>query len=384
MNKKDFSQLSLELHEQNQGKIEVTSKVPLTDKDDLSVAYTPGVAAPCLEIESNPDLLTKYTCVGNSVAVITDGSAVLGLGNIGAKAGMPVMEGKCILFKSFAGIDAYPILLESQETSDIIATIKNISGGFSGINLEDIAAPKCFEVEQALSNELTIPVFHDDQHGTAIVVLAALINALKIVDKKPEDLRVVINGVGAAGTAIIKLLKVYGVTDIISCDRSGIIDERKTSDQNKLWIAQNTNPRKVTGQLQDAIIKSDVFIGVSSGNVMTSQMVRLMNKDAIVFALANPIPEIDPESAYQGGARIVGTGRSDYVNQINNVLVFPGIFRALLDLKISKVTDKIKLATAHAIANTVVLDELHEEMILPSIFNKNVVTNIVDHIRSLD
>jgi malate dehydrogenase (oxaloacetate-decarboxylating) len=370
---------ALKLHKDNKGKIEVVSKVAVNDAKDLSLAYTPGVAEPCKDIKENVDLVYDYTNKGNMVAVVTDGSAVLGLGNIGSRAGMPVMEGKAVLFKSFANVDAFPICLESQEVEDIIFAVKQIAPTFGGINLEDISAPKCFEIEERLKKELDIPVFHDDQHGTAIIVLAAIINALKVVEKNIEDAKVVINGAGAAGIAIGKLLLNAGAKDIILCNRRGILNpEDESLDSRRKEFAKQTNPRDVKGGLKDALAGADIFVGVSSANVLTTEMVKQMNKDAIIFAMANPVPEIFPEDAINGGARVVGTGRSDFPNQVNNVLVFPGVFRGALDVRASEINEEMKLAAAHAIANLIPEKELNEENILPKAFDKRAAQAVAD------
>lgn len=373
----DMKKEAIMLHRKHRGKIEVKSKIEIKTKKDLSLAYSPGVAEPCKEIRDNPDLAYEYTSKGNMIAVITDGSAVLGLGNIGSRASMPVMEGKSILFKQLANIDAFPICLESQETEDIIFAIKQIAPSFGGINLEDIAAPKCFEIEKRLKEDLDIPVFHDDQHGTAIVVLSAIINSLKIVKKDIGKVRIVINGSGAAGIAIAKLLTKEGAKDIIVCDRKGILDpEYKLIEESKKRIALMTNPRKIKGSLKDAVIESDIFIGVSAGNIINTEDVKKMNKDSIILAMANPVPEIWPKDAKRAGARIVGTGRSDFPNQVNNVLVFPGIFKGALDVRAKDINEKMKLAAAHAIANLVSQDILGEENILPDVLDENVVKEV--------
>ena len=369
----NYNQLALELHEAKKGKIEVTSKVNLETKVDLSTAYTPGVAEPCRKIAANPDDVYKYTSKGNLVAVVSDGSAVLGLGNIGAKAAIPVMEGKAILFKAFAGVDAFPICVESQEVDEIVNTVVQIAPVFGGINLEDISSPRCVEVERKLKSLLDIPIFHDDQHGTAIVVCSALINALKIVNKKIEDITIVINGAGSAGNAIARMLIDIGAKNILSCDRKGILNRNETQ---KNWvqdeIALITNPELRTGTLADAMVGADVFIGVSSKDAVSQDMVKSMNSDAIVFAMANPDPEIMPDLAKEAGARIVGTGRSDFENQINNVLAFPGIFRGALDARASDINEEMKIAAVHAIASLVADDELNESYIIPSALNKSI------------
>lgn len=379
----DYKAESLKLHEEHRGKIEIKSKVKVENREELALAYTPGVAEPCRKIHENKDDAYRYTAKGNLVAVITDGSAVLGLGNIGPEAAMPVMEGKSILFKSFGNVDAFPVLLDTQDTEEIIKTVKNIAKTFGGINLEDISAPRCFEIERRLDEELDIPVFHDDQHGTAIVVTAALINAIKIVGKKYEDIKVVVNGSGAAGIAIVDMLIALGVKDIILCDSKGIV--YKGNEKNN-WIkeeaAQKTNIRDERGTLKDAVKSADVFIGVSVGGVLTKEMVESMNKDAIVFAMANPVPEIYPDEAKAAGARIVGTGRSDFENQINNVLAFPGIFRGALDARVKSISAKMKLAAAHAIANLIDDSELKEDYIIVDVFDKRAAGAVADAIKN--
>lgn len=369
----DYNKKALELHETFKGKIEVTSKVHLESRDDLSTAYTPGVAEPCRKIAQNPDDVYKYTAKGNLVAVVSDGSAVLGLGNIGAKAAIPVMEGKSILFKEFANVDAFPICIESQEVDCIVETVCQIAPVFGGINLEDISSPRCVEVERALKKRLDIPVFHDDQHGTAIVVCAALTNALKIVQKNMDTITIVINGAGSAGNAIARMLVDLGAKNILSCDRKGIIS-RNTPQKNWVQdeIALITNPNCKEGTLADAMVHADVFIGVSSKDAVNQDMIKSMNSDAIVFAMANPDPEIMPQDALDAGARIVGTGRSDFPNQINNVLAFPGIFRGALDAKASDINEAMKVAAVYAIANMVSSDELHEGYIIPSALNRMI------------
>jgi len=355
------------------GKIEVTSKVPLTTRDDLSMAYTPGVARVCTAIEENPAEVHKYTIKRNTVAIVTDGTAVLGLGNIGPHASLPVMEGKAMLFKEFAGIDAFPICLNVASADELVETVQRLEPVFGGINLEDIAAPRCFEVEERLRDLLDIPVFHDDQHGTAVVVLAALRNALKIVDKKMEDLKVVIAGVGAAGVAITKILMAAGVPNVIGIDRKGAIySGRGELDASKEWFSENTNPEMRMGALHEVMPGADVFIGVSGPGLVTKDDLRVMHDDAIVFALANPTPEILPEDA-AGYAAVIATGRSDYPNQINNVLCFPGIFRGALDAGATTITENMKLAAAEAIARTVTDAELSPNYIVPSVFNRKVV-----------
>ena len=369
----NYNEESLKLHEKYKGKIEVISKVKVDSREDLSLAYTPGVAEPCRRIHKNDDDVYKYTSKGNIVAVVTDGSAVLGLGDIGPKAARPVMEGKAVLFKEFADVDAFPIAIDSQDIDVIVNTVKLISPGFGGINLEDIAAPRCFEIEARLKEEIDIPVFHDDQHGTAIVTLAGIINALKIVDKKMEDLKIVINGAGAAGSAIAELLMADGAKNIILCDRTGALYVgRENMNSSKEELAAKTNPNNEKGSLADVMVDSDVFIGVSSADTVKQDMVKSMGRDPIILAMANPTPEIMPDLAKEAGARIIGTGRSDFPNQINNVLVFPGIFRGALDVRASDINMDMKLASAYAIANYIKEDELNEEFIIPSALDKKV------------
>lgn len=369
----DIRKKSLEKHYEWQGKIEVVSRAPITNSEELSLAYTPGVAEPCLEIQKDYDKSFKLTRRNNLVAVITDGTAVLGLGDIGPEAGMPVMEGKCALFKEFGDVDAFPLCVRSKDVDEIVRTIYLISGSFGGINLEDIAAPRCFEIERRLKEICDIPVFHDDQHGTAVVVAAALVNALKVVGKKIGDIRVVVNGAGSAGIAISKLIMKMGVADLTLCDSVGIIcegDERLNSA--KAEMAAVTNRRHLKGTLADAMKDSDVFIGVSAPGIVSEDMVRSMNKDAIVFAMSNPTPEIMPDLAKSAGARVIGTGRSDFPNQINNVLCFPGIFRGALDCRAREINDEMKIAAAYAIASIVDESELKEEYILPYAFDKRI------------
>ncbi len=377
----DYKELSLIKHEEWHGKIEVVSRAPLDTKDDLSTAYTPGVAQPCLEIASDPEKAYTYTRKGNLVAVISDGSAVLGLGNIGGLAGMPVMEGKSILFKRFGGVDAFPICLDTQDTQEIINTIVNIAPCFGGINLEDISAPRCFEIERALIEKLDIPVFHDDQHGTAIVVLAAIINSLKLAGKKIEDINVCISGAGAAGSAICRLLLSVGVKDIILCGSKGpIYDGMEGMDNNKKELSKLTNKRGIKGTLADAIKGADVFIGVSKGGLVSGEMIESMAKNAIVFAMANPVPEIFPDEAKKHGALVVGTGRSDYPNQVNNVLAFPGIFRGALDIRAKRITEKMKISAAYALAGLVSESELNPDYVLPGAFDKRVAPAIAQSV----
>ena len=363
---------ALEFHKASGGKIAIHSKVPCATAKDLSLAYTPGVAEPCREIEKNPDDVYLYTAKGNIVAVVTDGTAVLGLGDIGPMASIPVMEGKAILFKNFAGIDAFPIAIASKDPNVIVNTVAAIQPVFGGINLEDISAPRCFEVETRLKKILNIPVFHDDQHGTAVVALAALINALKVVGKSFPSLRVAVSGAGAAGTAVTKFLYSFGAKDVILCDSRGVIHQGRTDlNPSKKEIAQLTNPRNVSGTLADAISGADVFLGLSVAGIVTPQMVRSMAKDAIVFAMANPVPEIMPDLAMQAGARVVATGRSDFPNQVNNVLGFPGIFRGALDVRASDINEAMKVAASHAIAGLV--ENVSEKCIIPSPLDRRVV-----------
>ncbi|ERK31594.1 NAD(P)-dependent malic enzyme [Clostridium intestinale] len=378
----NYFEESLKLHEKNSGKIEVTSKVKITTREDLSLAYTPGVAEPCRKIHENEEDVYKYTSKGNLVAVVTDGTAVLGLGDIGPKAGLPVMEGKAILFKEFANVDAVPICLDTKNVDEIVKTVKLIAPGFGGINLEDIGAPRCFEVEEILKKELDIPVFHDDQHGTAIVVLAGIINALKIVNKKIEDVKVVVNGAGAAGTAIAKLLLSTGVKNLIACDKVGILYEGiEEVDDAKKELGKITNPNKLKGSLADALVGADVFIGVSAPGIVSQAMVKSMSKDSILFAMANPTPEIMPDEAKAAGARVIGTGRSDFPNQVNNVLAFPGIFRGALDVRAKEINEEMKIAAAYAIASMIKDEDLNENNVIPDALDKTVAANIAEAIK---
>lgn len=381
MAEKTVYERSLELHEKNHGKVEVISKVKVENREDLSLAYTPGVAEPCRKIHANPDDVYKYTAKGNLVAVVSDGTAVLGLGDIGPLAGMPVMEGKSILFKEFANVDAFPICLDTKDVDEIVETVKRIAPCFGGINLEDISAPRCFEVEARLKKELDIPVFHDDQHGTAIVVCAGLINALKVVCKKMEDIRVVINGAGSAGISICKLILQFGVGDVVLVDRQGALcpGEEWMNPAQKA-MAEVTNKDHQRGLLAEIIKNKDVFIGVSAPNLVTAEMVKTMAKDPIIFAMANPTPEIMPDVAKAGGARVVATGRSDFPNQINNVLVFPGIFRGALDVRATDITEEMKLAASRAIASLITPEELNEEYIIPSPFDKRVCSVVAKEV----
>ncbi len=368
----NYNQMALELHEKHHGKIEVTSKVKVENRDDLSTAYTPGVAEPCRKIAQNKEDVYKYTSKGNMVAVVTDGTAVLGLGDIGPEAGLPVMEGKCVLFKEFANVDAFPICLDTKDVDEIVETVARISPSFGGINLEDIAAPRCFEVEEKLKKKINIPVFHDDQHGTAIVVLAAVINALKVVHKNIDEVKVVISGAGSAGSAIGKLLMQYGVKHLLYSDRNGILNEETALNDAQRKLAKETNPENKSGTLKDALAHADVFIGVSAPGLVSPEMIKSMNRDACVFPLANPTPEIMPDEAIQAGARIVGTGRSDFANQINNVLVFPGLFRGALDVRAREINEEMKLAAAEAIASLITVEERNENYIIPNVFDKRV------------
>lgn len=370
MDKKEFA---LKQHEKWQGKIEVVSRAAVTNREELAVAYTPGVAEPCLEIAKDVDLSYKYTRRGNLVAVITDGTAVLGLGDIGPEAGMPVMEGKCALFKTFADVDAFPICVRSKDVDEIVNTIKLISGSFGGINLEDISAPRCIEIERRLKEECDIPVFHDDQHGTAVVVLASVLNALKVVGKDITKIKAVVNGAGSAGMAITRLLVSRGLKNVIMCDKYGSLyrgNPEMNPEQSKL--AELTNPDNINCSLKEAIKGADLFIGVSAPNIITEEMVKTMADDPVVFAMANPVPEIMPDAAKAAGVRVIGTGRSDFPNQINNVLAFPGIFRGALDVRASDINDEMKIAAAEAIAGIISDDELNEEYIIPDAFDKRV------------
>lgn len=372
----NYDELSLKFHEEHKGKIEVVSKTELKTRDDLSIEYTPGVAAPCRKIAENREDVYKYTAKGNLVAVVTDGTAVLGLGDIGPEAGLPVMEGKAILFKQFADVDAFPICLDTKDTDEIVETVCRIAPTFGGINLEDIAAPRCFEIERKLKERLNIPVFHDDQHGTAIVLLAALINALKVVKKNIAEIRIVINGAGSAGTAIGRLLMEYGAKNVVFCDINGILTEETALNDAQKDLAKITNPEHLTGTLKDAMNGADVFIGVSVGNIVTPEMVKSMNHDACVFPMANPTPEIMPDLAREAGARIVGTGRSDFPNQINNLLVFPGIFRGALDVRAREINEDMKLAAAEAIASLIKEEELGDENIIVSVFHPEAAKTV--------
>ena len=375
---------ALKMHEEWNGKIETTAKAHVNSREDLAIAYTPGVAEPCKVIAQDPEAAYKYTMKANTVAVVSDGSAVLGLGNIGALAAMPVMEGKAVLFKEFGGVNAVPICLDTQDTEEIIKSVVNIAPAFGGINLEDISAPRCFEIETRLKELLNIPVFDDDQHGTAIVVLAGIINALKVTGKKKEDCRVVVNGAGSAGVAITKLLLTYGFPHITMCDINGIISK---NSPNLNWMQQQmtevTNLEERTGTLADALKGADIFVGVSAPNIVSKEMVASMNKDAILFAMANPVPEIMPDLAKEAGAKVVGTGRSDFPNQVNNVVAFPGIFKGALEGRATQITEEMKLAAANAIAGLVPEEELNENNILPEAFDPRVADTVSKAIKDL-
>ncbi len=378
-----LAEKALKLHEEWNGKLETVSKTPVKSREDLALAYTPGVAEPCKVIAMDKEAAYKYTMKANTVAVVSDGSAVLGLGNIGPYAAMPVMEGKAVLFKEFGGINAVPICLDTQDTEEIIKAVTYLAPGFGGINLEDISAPRCFEIEERLKAALDIPVFHDDQHGTAIVVLAGIINALKVVGKKKEDCKVVVNGAGSAGVAITKLLLTYGFPYIVMCDKVGIVS-KDTEGLN--WMQQKmtevTNPKNETGSLADAMKGADIFVGVSAPGIVTEEMVASMNKDAILFAMANPVPEIMPDLARKAGARVVGTGRSDFPNQVNNVVAFPGIFKGALEGRATQITEEMKLAAANAIASLVPEDELSDDNIMPEAFMPQVADAVAEAVKS--
>ena len=378
------SEKALKMHEEWHGKIETCAKSHVNSREDLAIAYTPGVAEPCKVIARDPEAAYTYTMKSNTVAVVSDGSAVLGLGNIGALAAMPVMEGKAVLFKEFGGVNAVPICLDTQDTEEIIKSVVNIAPAFGGINLEDISAPRCFEIEERLKELLDIPIFHDDQHGTAIVVLAGIINAMKVTGKNKESVKVVVNGAGSAGVAITKLLLTYGFKDVTMCDISGILGK---GSQNLNWMQQKmvevTNPEQKTGTLADALKGADIFVGVSAPNIVTQDMVASMNKDAILFAMANPVPEIMPDIAKAAGAKVVGTGRSDFPNQVNNVVAFPGIFKGALEGRATAITEEMKLATAKAIAGLVPDEELNENNILPEAFDPRVADVVSRAVKEL-
>ena len=373
---------ALEMHRENQGKLEITPNVKVTNKQQLSLAYSPGVAEPCKEIHEDPRKVYEYTIKGNTVAVVTDGTAVLGLGNIGAEASIPVMEGKAALFKSFAGINGVPVALDTTDTQEIIKTVKLIQPNYGGINLEDISAPRCFEIEETLKKETNIPIFHDDQHGTAIVTMAGLINALKIVDKELTNIKVVLNGSGAAGIAIVKLLHAYGVNNMIMCDSKGAIYSGRNLGMNdtKTYVAKWTNKDKVEGSLEEVIKDADVFIGVSVADILTQDMVKTMADDPIIFAMANPNPEINPNEAKQAGAKVVGTGRSDFPNQINNVLAFPGLFRGALDVEATHINEDMKKAAVEAIVHLIDENELHPDYCIPGPFDKRVAPSVAKNV----
>lgn len=378
--KKDYQKLSIKAHLKARGKIEVVGKMPLKNREDLSIAYTPGVAGPALLIAKNINKAYDLTSTKNGVAIVSDGSAVLGLGNIGPEAALPIMEGKAVLFKRFAGIDGFPIVLGTQNTEEIIAAIKAIAPTFGGINLEDISAPRCFEIEKRLMKELSIPVMHDDQHGTAVVVLAGLINALKIVKKKKELVRVVINGAGAAGIAITKLIYLYGFKNIIICDSVGVIsDERSDLNPIKKEISKITNKNNISGKLTDALKDADIFIGVSKGNLLTASDIKTMSEKAIIFAMANPTPEIMPDEALKAGAAVVASGRSDFPNQVNNVLAYPGIFKGAIEARLNNITEEMKIAAAEALAN--VVKKPASDKIIPDPFDKNIVPAVSNAIK---
>ncbi len=377
----NYNEMALRMHEENKGKVSIVSKVSVKSRDDLSVAYTPGVAEPCRKIRDNKEEVYRYTAKGNLVAVVSDGTAVLGLGDIGPEAAMPVMEGKSILFKEFAGIDAFPICLDTKDPDEIVETVKRLAPTFGGINLEDISAPRCFEIERRLKEELDIPVFHDDQHGTAIVVSAGLTNALRLVNKEFSEAKVVINGAGSAGISICKLLLELGIGDVVLVDRKGILavgEEWMNPAQKEM--AEKTNKEQIHGDLKTAMKGRDVFVGVSAPNIVTAEMVSTMADDAIVFAMANPTPEIMPDEAKKGGARVVATGRSDFPNQINNVLVFPGIFRGALDARATDITEDMKIAAVKAIADIIKPEELREDYIIPGAFDERVAKYVAEEV----
>ena len=375
----DYNKAALELHSKFPGKIAVQSLCECKDRDALSTAYTPGVAEPCRKIKANPDDVYTYTMKGRTVAVVTNGTAVLGLGNIGPEAGLPVMEGKCVLFKEFGGVDAFPICLNAKTKEEVIAAVKAIAPTFGGINLEDIRSPECFEIEAELERDLDIPVFHDDQHGTAIVVTAALINALRVVNKKMEDVHIVLNGPGAAGTAIIKMLMTAGAKDIVAVDQFGTLYKGcNSAEAHKNWLGEVTNPRQIKGGLKEALEGADVFIGVSRPGILTTELCKTMNKDAIVFAMANPTPEIMPNEAKAGGVRVMATGRSDFPNQVNNVLCFPGLFKGALSVRARDINNEMKLAAAYAIADLITDADRSEENIIPGAFDPRVAEAVAN------
>ena len=379
----DYNKAALEMHESHKGKVGIVSKVEVATRDDLSTAYTPGVAEPCRKIKENPEDVYKYTFKGNMVAVVSNGTAVLGLGDIGPEAGLPVMEGKAVLFKEFGGVDAFPICIDAHDAASVIAACKAIAPTFGGINLEDIKSPECFEIEETLERELDIPVFHDDQHGTAIVVLSGIINALKVVNKEKEDCKVIVNGAGSAGIAITKLLLRYGFKDVTLCDKSGILS-KNSKDLN--WMQKEmmevTNLSGKEGSLADAFVGADIFVGVSAPGIVTEEMVASMNRDGILFAMANPVPEIMPDVAKAAGAKVVGTGRSDFPNQVNNVIAFPGIFRGALEAHATQITEEMKLAAAEALAALVSDEELNEDFIMPEAFDPRVAEVVSEAVKS--
>lgn len=376
-----YGEQSLKMHKEKKGKLEVISKIPVNTREDLSIVYTPGVAEPCVEISKDKDKVYDYTIKANTVAIVSNGTAVLGLGNIGAEASIPVMEGKALLFKEFAGVDAFPICIDSEDPEEVIKTVKLISPVFGGINLEDIKAPECFYIEETLKRELNIPVFHDDQHGTAVVVLSGLYNALKLTKKNIKDIKIIINGAGSAGIAICKLLLKAGAQNIIMCDRNGAIyDGGNCLFESHEQIAKVTNKNKESGSLKEVLVGADVFIGVSGPNMINSEDVKTMNSDAIIFAMANPTPEIMPDEAKLGGARVVATGRSDFANQINNVLVFPGIFKGALAVRAREINDEMKLAAARALANLIPEEELNDENIIPNALDKRVADKVAEEV----
>ncbi|GAA0770200.1 NADP-dependent malic enzyme [Clostridium subterminale] len=376
-----YGEQSLKMHKEKKGKLEVISKIPVNTREDLSIAYTPGVAEPCVEISKDKDKVYDYTIKANTVAIVSNGTAVLGLGNIGAEASIPVMEGKALLFKEFAGVDAFPICIDSEDPEEVIKTVELISPVFGGINLEDIKAPECFYIEETLKRELNIPVFHDDQHGTAVVVLSGLYNALKLTKKNIKDIKIIINGAGSAGIAICKLLLKAGAQNIIMCDRNGAIyDGGNCLFESHEQIAKVTNKNKESGSLKEVLVGADVFIGVSGPNMINSEDVKTMNSDAIIFAMANPTPEIMPDEAKLGGARVVATGRSDFANQINNVLVFPGIFKGALTVRAREINDEMKLAAARALANLIPEEELNDENIIPNALDKRVADKVAEEV----
>lgn len=376
-----YGEQSLKMHKEKKGKLEVISKIPVNTREDLSIAYTPGVAEPCIEISKDRDKVYDYTIKSNTVAIVSNGTAVLGLGNIGAEASIPVMEGKALLFKEFAGVDAFPICIDSEDPEEVIKTVKLICPVFGGINLEDIKAPECFYIEETLKRELNIPVFHDDQHGTAVVVLSGLYNALKLTKKNIKDVKIIINGAGSAGIAICKLLLKAGAENIIMCDRKGAIyDGGNCLFESHEQIAKVTNKNKESGSLKEVLVGADVFIGVSGPNMINAEDVKTMNSDAIIFAMANPTPEIMPDEAKLGGARVIATGRSDFANQINNVLVFPGIFKGALTVRATEINDEMKLAAARALANLIPEEELNEENIIPNALDKRVSGKVAEEV----